>query len=195
MPGPKENQGCPWPDTDKDGVLDKDDDCPLEPGPASNRGCPLSDVVVTKTEIRILQQVYFKFGSAKILPKSFGLLDQVVKALRAHREIKRLEVQGHTDDVGSKKFNMKLSQARASSVRRYLTQHGVDEDRLTATGFGPTQPRVKLNKRKMSKKVLKAARAENRRVQFVILKQDPITTKQKRQYIFTPDAADTPKAP
>jgi outer membrane protein OmpA-like peptidoglycan-associated protein len=169
--GPRENQGCPLPDQDGDGVLDKDDDCPTEAGPRDNKGCPKRDVVVTRSEIRILQQIFFKTGSAKILEKSFPILNQVADALKRHAQIPRIEVQGHTDDVGSKKYNTRLSQKRADAVVEYLIESGVDEKRLAAKGYGPTRPLVTIDKGSMSKAELKAARGKNRRVQFVILER------------------------
>jgi len=128
-------------------------------------------VQVTRGEIRILEQVFFKTGSAKILAKSYDILNQVADALKKHPEIKLIEVQGHTDDVGPKKYNIKLSDKRANSVKEYLVDKGVASDRLESKGYGPTRPLVKLDKDEMSKKELKEARAQNRRVQFVILKK------------------------
>jgi outer membrane protein OmpA-like peptidoglycan-associated protein len=167
--GPKENQGCPWPDTDGDGVPDKDDECPLQPGPASNKGCPLKAVVVTRDEVRIREQIFFRSGSATILPRSYYILNDVASALKSFPALE-VEVQGHTDDVGGEKMNLRLSEKRAESVKRYLVRKGVGPHRLTHRGYGLTQPRQPIE-RGMSKKELKAARALNRRVQFIILKK------------------------
>jgi OOP family OmpA-OmpF porin len=73
----------------------------------------------------------------------------------------RIEVQGHTDAVGSAPFNLKLSQARAESVREYLVTHGVPAEELSAKGYGKTQP-IADNK-------TAAGRAQNRRVVMSVL--------------------------
>jgi outer membrane protein OmpA-like peptidoglycan-associated protein len=171
VPGPFENQGCPYPDADKDGIPDKDDDCPQQAGPATNKGCPLRAVVVTKTEVRIRDQIFFRFNSATILPKSFQILNEVAKTLRAFPNIREVEIQGHTDDVGGRRFNLRLSQKRAEAVRRYLVRKGVSPKRLVARGYGEERPLRLVDRRRMSKAELREARALNRRVQFVIVRQ------------------------
>jgi OOP family OmpA-OmpF porin len=170
-PGPAENQGCPWPDRDKDGVPDKDDNCPDQPGPASNKGCPEKGPVLTKDEVKIDEKVMFKTGSATILKKSYGILNAVADLMKKFPDqTKKVEVQGHTDDVGSAKANKRLSQRRAEAVMKYLVKKGISKKRLSAKGFGPEQPLVQVDKKKMSKAELKAAREQNRRVQFKIIK-------------------------
>jgi outer membrane protein OmpA-like peptidoglycan-associated protein len=77
--------------------------------------------------------------------------------------VKRIRIEGHTDDVGGTKKNMELSQARAESVRNFLIRKGVEADRLQAVGYGDTRP---LDKRKTPD-----ARAKNRRVEFIIVEQ------------------------
>jgi OOP family OmpA-OmpF porin len=160
----KEQNGCPG-DKDGDGIRDDKDACPEEkgkpdPDPQKN-GCP-SLVRVTKTEIVILQQVQFKTGSDVILAASDELLGQVASVLSQHTQIKRLEVQGHTDNRGSAAYNKKLSERRAASVVRWLTERGgIDADRLTAKGYGMDQP--------LDDNSTDAGRQRNRRVQFKII--------------------------
>ena len=72
---------------------------------------------VTKERIEIKDKVYFKSGSSRILRKSFGLLNQVALTLKAHAEIKVLEIQGYTDDRGKAKKNRRISKKRARAVR------------------------------------------------------------------------------
>ncbi|MCC6806436.1 MAG: DUF4398 and OmpA-like domain-containing protein [Deltaproteobacteria bacterium] len=190
-PGPQTNQGCPIKDTDGDGVLDPDDGCPNDPGPASNKGCPLTDrdgdgvtddidqcpdvpgdptlqgcpkktlVVVKDDRIEIRQQVHFATGKAKILKDSFELLSQVASVLRSNPAMK-VRIEGHTDNVGSEKNNMKLSDARAKSVREHImTKEGVDGERMEAVGYGPSKPIASNSTAK--------GRALNRRVEFNIV--------------------------
>ena len=79
------------------------------------------------------------------------------------RSVKRIRIEGHTDDVGGAKKNQELSQARAESVRNFLIRKGVEPERLQAVGYGDTRP---LDKRKTAE-----ARAKNRRVEFIIVEQ------------------------
>jgi outer membrane protein OmpA-like peptidoglycan-associated protein len=172
QPGPKENQGCPWPDRDGDGVPDKDDDCPDQPGPASNKGCPVkAKVVVTKTEVKILERVNFATGSARITRDSYAILNAVAQVLKEIPALTKLEVQGHTDDTASRRFNLKLSQRRANAVKGFLVKRGIEGNRLVPKGYGPDVPLVKVDKRRMSRKQLREARYQNRRVQFLILER------------------------
>ena len=101
-------------------------------------------------------------GRARILPRAFPLLDNVAAVIKAHPEIEKIRVEGHTDSTGTLRFNMKLSKARAASVVKYLVRKGVERDRLLADGFGPTRPIIPDAK-------TKAELAENRRVEFHIL--------------------------
>jgi OmpA-OmpF porin, OOP family len=152
--------GCPDLDNDKDGVPDLEDQCPNEPGPADNHGCPKkpSLVVVTDKEIKILQQIHFQFDKDKIRPESFKILDAVIEALHAYPKI-HLEIQGHTDNKGSAVYNKGLSDRRATAVRKYLVDHGIDSGRLTSHGYGMERPVVSND--------TDQNRALNRRVQFI----------------------------
>ena len=156
----EDEDGCPDPDNDKDGVLDVDDWCPLDPGPADNHGCPRKNalVVVTTSQIKITQQIHFEFNKSIVKKDSFPILDAVTQVLKDNASIK-IEVGGHTDNVGNPDYNKKLSQARAESVRKYLVDHGVSDSRLTAKGYGMDVP-IDTNS-------TDAGRAKNRRVEFV----------------------------
>ncbi len=152
--------GCPDVDNDGDTVPDADDDCPNEPGVLTERGCPsvYKDVVVTSDKVVISQQVFFESNKTTIRSQSFELLNTVAHVLRDFANL-RVEVQGHTDDRGADKHNLKLSQGRAESVREYLIGQGVEPYRMTARGYGETQP-IDSNR-------TNSGRAANRRVEFV----------------------------
>jgi OmpA-OmpF porin, OOP family len=158
--------GCP-PDTDGDGIRDDVDACPNEkgkpdPDPQKN-GCPVS-VRVTDQEIIILEQVQFKTGSAVILKASDDLLFQVAVVVNEHPEILKIEVQGHTDNRGGKKYNQKLSEKRAAAVVKWLVKRGnVDPGRLTSHGYGMDEP--------LSDNDTPEGRQKNRRVQFKIVEK------------------------
>jgi outer membrane protein OmpA-like peptidoglycan-associated protein len=167
-PDPAKN-GCPPPppDRDGDGIPDAQDACPDEKGPPNpdpkKNGCPI--VHVSEKEVVILEQVQFDTGKATIKPVSSDLLDAVATVLNAHPELLRLEVQGHTDNTGSKALNKRLSQARASAVMAALLSRGVDKKRLTAKGYGQDVP--------IADNTTVEGRQENRRVQFSIVEKKP----------------------
>jgi len=189
QPGPVALQGCP--DKDGDGIADGDDRCPDKAGPAATKGCPDSDgdgvvdiddrcpevkgvperkgcpVPVVPKEVEekfsgTLEGIFFQTGSAKILKKSFKVLDEAVAVLKKFPEIK-VFIDGHTDDRGKDSDNMKLSQDRAQSVADYLTEKGIAKDRMTPRGFGESKP-IGDNK-------TKSGRAKNRRIEFHVQSQ------------------------
>ncbi len=121
-------------DSDGDGVIDPRDKCPGTPrGVAVDAdGCPLRGEAT-------LQGVTFEFNSANLTADSRTVLDKLAADLKRSPRLK-IEVQGHTDSVGADAYNMKLSAARANSVREYLVSQSVNEQQLTSKGFGETQP-------------------------------------------------------
>jgi outer membrane protein OmpA-like peptidoglycan-associated protein len=119
-----------------------------------------ASVVVTKTELKLKRQVHFLFDSSEILPDSQSILEEIAEALRAHPEIRSVEIQGHTDDVGTPDHNLRLSEARATAVRDALVVLGVESSRLSARGYGKEKPLVHGASAE--------ARAKNRRVQLMI---------------------------
>jgi outer membrane protein OmpA-like peptidoglycan-associated protein len=166
QPGPAENHGCPIADRDGDGVPDDVDNCPDEAGPASNHGCPLQQkqmVVITPEQLVIIKdKVHFAVGTARIEQDSHALLKQVAKLINDHPNIPMIRVEGHTDDRGGAKYNLKLSQDRANSVREFLISNGVRRERLEARGYGLTRP--------LDTNSTKEGRSRNRRVEFNIIK-------------------------
>jgi outer membrane protein OmpA-like peptidoglycan-associated protein len=164
LDGWQDDDGCPDLDNDGDGIADAADKCPNEPGPAAEGGCPkkFELINVTDEKIELKQAVFFKTAKAVILPRSFGLLDEVAAALGA-RPTLQVRVEGHTDSRGGRAYNLRLSQARADSVKAYLVGKGIGSDRMEAKGYGPDQP-IDNNK-------TAAGRERNRRVEFMITKQ------------------------
>jgi outer membrane protein OmpA-like peptidoglycan-associated protein len=130
-----------------------------------DNGCPPKETKAVREgeTIKILDRVYFETGKAEIKPESFNLLDQVALILRSNPDIKKVEIAGHTDDVGADEKNMVLSQERADSVRLYLMEREIAGDRLVAKGYGETKP--------LTPNRNNAARSMNRRVEFNILEQ------------------------
>jgi outer membrane protein OmpA-like peptidoglycan-associated protein len=164
--GFQDEDGCPDPDNDKDGILDADDKCPLEPGTAEEKGCPKSVRVDSKAgTIRILQQIQFALNQDEILAASFPLMTELVSVLESHSEIKRVRIEGHTDDRGADQYNLELSKRRARSVAQWLIDKGIPTDRLEAWGCGESFP--------TADNTTAQGRAENRRVVFHILDPKP----------------------
>lgn len=127
------------------------------PAPAVHR------VTVTREKLELTDAIHFITASAKIHIDSYGLLDEVASALKEHPEITLLQIEGHTDNVGPPKKNLNLSAARAKSVLQYLVNKGIAKERLSSRGFGQTKP--------LASNQTAEGRAQNRRVEFQILKQ------------------------
>jgi len=163
-PGPQATEGCP--DRDEDGIPDHIDKCPDKPGKEENDGCPTRahiKVRVKQSSIELREKIHFEFGKAKIMRKSFPLLDQVAATLKEHPEIRKLRIEGHTDSKGSAKYNQGLSQRRAQSVVNYLINKGITSGRLVAKGYGEEKP-IATNQ-------TDRGRSMNRRVEMIILER------------------------
>ncbi len=87
----------------------------------------------------VLKGVEFDTAKATIRPESFPRLDAVVEYM-THKKSSRIEISGHTDNVGKKAANKSLSQRRAEACRKYLISKGIDGSRIQAAGFGDEQP-------------------------------------------------------
>ena len=115
------------------------------PAPAPATLPPVSETerqLVEGGKVR-LENVYFETNSANLLPESEATLNEVGAVLEKFVDL-RVEVQGHTDTRGSNAYNMKLSQARAESVRNYLVGHfHLHDGNLTPKGYGETQPETR----------------------------------------------------
>ena len=153
--------GCP--DTDGDSIPDNLDKCVKVKGPKSNNGCPIKQV--TDKEQSVIDNVFssleFETAKATILEKSFESLDSLASLLNKNKKY-RLMISGYTDNVGSSESNKKLSEDRAAAVKKYLSDKGVEENRLSTYGYGETNPVADNN--------TEEGRAKNRRVEFDIFK-------------------------
>ena len=132
-------QGCPVPDRDKDGINDEEDKCPDVPGVRENNGCPVVKEEVVKKVNTSAKNIFFEVNSAKLLPKSFKALNDVVSVLNEDAALK-VDIEGHTDITGGDKINIPLSKNRAKSVYDYLVSKGIDASRLSSEGFGSSRP-------------------------------------------------------
>lgn len=160
LKGPKENKGCPYKDSDGDGLLDKDDDCPMTPGPKENKGCP----VIEKEVVEVIKTAFnnLEFATAKdiILDPSKPALDELAEVLMK-KPLWKLEISGHTDNVGDDNANLVLSKKRAESLKNYLVSKGISADRMTTLYFGEAKPIAENN--------TPEGREKNRRVEMKIV--------------------------
>jgi len=108
-----------------------------------------------------LNRVYFERGTAVLLDESFSELNQLADMLSENPSVK-IELSGHTDNQGSSKLNLSLSQDRVNKVKMYLTEHGIDGNRIKGKGYGGTKP-IASNASEETRKL-------NRRVEITILK-------------------------
>ncbi len=108
---------------------------------------------------KAFQGIQFESGNDHILPHSHIILDQIVDVLKFNPTY-LIEIRGFTDNVGSSETNKKLSEKRAAAVKKYFVRKGVDEKRITSTGYGDTYP-IADNK-------TASGRAKNRRVEFIV---------------------------
>jgi len=163
--GFEDEDGCPDTDNDEDGIADTLDECPNQAedydGDRDDDGCPeeRKRVTVEKEQIKLDQKVHFAYDKAKIQSQSYPLLDEVADVLEDNPNIE-VRIEGHTDSQGSEDYNEDLSQRRAQSVVDYLVDQGVSRERMTAKGFGESQP--------IESNATEAGRAANRRVEIHI---------------------------
>lgn len=115
--------------------------------------------VYGKTICAIDDAINFEFGKSEILPESYDYLDMLARTLV--RTNARIMVKGHTDNISSDEFNMKLSRDRAINVVNYLKSRGVPESRLLYSYYGKTMP-IATNETEEGRRI-------NRRVEFEIL--------------------------
>ncbi len=112
-------------------------------------------------EILVLPDIHFEFDKAIIKPESYPILDSIARWLLSNPSM-IVEIAGHTDNIGSAEYNLKLSQRRAEAVRQYLINKGVPPERIYARGYGETQP--------IADNSTEEGRAKNRRVELRIIK-------------------------
>jgi outer membrane protein OmpA-like peptidoglycan-associated protein len=122
----------------------------------------VKDIPLKKLEVGtviVLRNIFFDTGKATLRPESTAELERLQKLLTETPALK-LEMSGHTDDVGEAAMNQDLSQRRAQAVVAYLTQHGIAAARLSAVGYGETKPEVP-NTSKLNRQL-------NRRTEFKV---------------------------
>ncbi len=116
---------------------------------------------IDEGSIVTLNNIFFESGSYALLPESKTELDKLVKFMSDNDELK-IEIGGHTDNVGSDDKNKTLSLNRANSVKEYLTKAGISDERIATEGYGESKP-VEENTSETNK-------AKNRRIEFKVVK-------------------------
>lgn len=167
---------CEVLDSDGDGVFDYRDKCPGTPAgrkvdadgcelpapaaaaPAPAAAAPAAAVAPAAAPAPVMAGVNFDFDRDVIRQEDFAKLDQDVATLKQWGDLK-VEVAGHTDYIGTDEYNMGLSVRRADAVRMYLIEKGVAADRLTAKGYGESQP--------VADNETEEGRFQNRRVELI----------------------------
>ena len=166
------------PDTDGDGLKDGEevmtyktdplnvdtDGGTINDGVEVKRGTnpldPADDVVKIGVPV-ILDGITFATGKSDITPQSENTLRKALKTLQTYSDIS-VEISGHTDNVGSDASNQKLSERRANAVRDWLVREGINPDRITAVGYGESQPTATND--------TPEGRQKNRRIEFKRIK-------------------------
>ena len=146
-PGVKvDAMGCPV-DSDGDGVPDSMDRCPNTPKGAT----------VDAAGCWTVSNIHFDFNKADIKPSGYPILDNVVQVMKKNKDLSII-IDGHTDNIGTEAYNLKLSKRRAESAKAYLVRKGIAKSRIQTKGYGFERP-VATNK-------TEEGRARNRRVEF-----------------------------
>jgi OOP family OmpA-OmpF porin len=142
-PGP----AGPCSDKDGDGVCDENDDCPDTPRGAyvNARGC------------WVVENLLFDFDKSVIKSKYYKELDDVVRVLKENSYL-NVEIQGHTCNIGTDRYNQRLSERRAKAVKDYFIKKGIPKERLTSIGYGEKKPAFSNKTRD--------GRRQNRRVEL-----------------------------
>ena len=160
----EDDDGCPENDNDDDGILDKRDHCINDPETFNDYqdsdGCPDAIPEKVKKFTGVIRGITFETNQATIRPSSEPFLYEALGVLAEFPDM-RIEIQGHTDNVGDDRFNLELSDRRAAAVVDWFIIHGIDSTRLRSVGYGELRPIDDNNS--------DAGRAENRRVEFKLL--------------------------
>lgn len=131
--------------------LDEEQDVPLQQTDFSK---------IKEGKAITLKNIHFKYGEHQLLERSFTELGVLVEILEKNPNL-RIEVSGHSDNLGSEAVNQQLSEQRARTVVNYLVAHGVTTDRLTFAGYGGSRP--------IAPNDTEEGRQANRRVEFKVI--------------------------
>jgi OOP family OmpA-OmpF porin len=158
--------GCPDLDPDHDGINVPADKCPDKPETKNNYedddGCPDEIPEKIKKFTGVIKGIEFDTGKDTIRKTSEPVLENALLVLNEYPKM-RIEISGHSDDVGTREFNLDLSRKRAESVKRWFVGKGIDGNRIATRGAGPDEP-IADNKKPEGKQ-------KNRRIEFKLIQQ------------------------
>ncbi len=191
--GFEDEDGCPDLDDDNDNLPDSEDRCPRAGetvnGYEDEDGCPdelpgtREHVEWNGNEIRLRQRVYFAVGRWQVPPLFNPILTELADFLVAHPEIRRLRVEGHSDDRGTRREGFALSLRRAQNIIAFLVNRGVAPARLSPVGFGDTTPLARAHD--------EVTRARNRRIEFIIAEGPLGRAPPLPEGVWTPENSDS----
>jgi len=139
-------------------------------GSAPKAEAPPPRVEVKDNRIVIHEKIQFEYDKAVIKEESYDLLREIAETIEKNPHIQQLRIEGHASSEGADEYNLKLSQARAQAVLNHLVEKGnIAPERLIAQGFGEQQP--------IADNATDVGKEANRRVEFIITKQEVTTTK------------------
>ncbi|TAH03758.1 MAG: OmpA family protein [Sphingobacteriales bacterium] len=145
-------------DTDGDGIPDYKDTCPTEKGTTELNGCPVAEGTETAGGVATSKDnIQFEFNSSVLKTASYATLDRMVSMLNASKSAK-MGLAGHASIEGTSEYNMQLSIDRATAVKTYLVNAGVDSKKVIVKGYGETRP--------IASNDTEEGRMLNRRVEF-----------------------------
>jgi outer membrane protein OmpA-like peptidoglycan-associated protein len=122
---------------------------------------PIETTKLEENAVITMNNIFFDFDKSLLKPESAPELDRLVNMLKEQTSMK-IEISGHTDDLGTEQYNLALSERRAKNVIAYLVRSGIDQKRISVQYFGESKP-VDSNE-------TEEGRQKNRRVEFKILK-------------------------
>jgi outer membrane protein OmpA-like peptidoglycan-associated protein len=158
----KENTVSPLPDTDGDGVADKDDKCPDVKGSIINQGCPFplleGATVLNMSPDSATYSVSFDFDQSMLQSRAFAVLHRVVEILKSDNTL-TINITGHADNQGTDYKNMQVSAERTKVTRDYFLSYNIDTNRIKSSYYGASRP------------IDKVQQWRNRRVEVTIIKK------------------------
>jgi OOP family OmpA-OmpF porin len=137
---------------------------PVTSTPVVADAAPPPRVEVRDNKIEIHEKIQFDFDKATIKEASFSLMNEIGDVIKKNPQIHKIRIEGYASSEGDPGHNRKLSDDRAKSVMKYLTDHGIPQAELAAIGYGADRP--------IADNSTEDGREQNRRVEFTILEQD-----------------------
>jgi outer membrane protein OmpA-like peptidoglycan-associated protein len=122
------------------------------------------EVIITPPAI-VLNEVFFEYDKSNITAEGAFELDKLVQVMNAHPAME-IMIKAHTDNRGEDKYNLKLSERRAQSTLEYVISKGISKERISAKGYGESEPKVAC-----AENCTEEQHAENRRSEFLIVKK------------------------